>query len=272
MRFGKIVGPVVVAVLAACSPPSESSGASSTTQAANRPAARQIPSGVAQAQAGEVSSSQIDAIVVEIMNQQYGKGHREEGSCWNFKYRDGERDVDYCMEPAKPELVGPAGRTMYLRVSNRADAEGAFDATTPGLMGAFQIAIESDGQWRYIAKSSALPFGTLGYCGCDKAKFVRLGSDYYGWIFTSGGTWQGVTVSNHEVVAAHDGAFKDLSDVPEIREDDQNTIYSIEVVAEPEQGGVKSLKVVKAISGKVQDERLVPFDQARWEYRMPELF
>lgn len=271
MRFGKIVGPAVMATLTACSPPSESSGASSASQVATPQVAKEAHLSVSQAQAGKVASSQIDAIVVEIMNQQY-EDHNAEGNCWNFKYRDGEQDVDYCMAPAKPELVGQFGRTMYLRVSNRTDADGAFDATTPGLMGAFQVAIESNGQWRYVAKSSALPFGTLGYCGCDKAKFVQLGIDYYGWVFTSGGTWQGATVSNHEVVAPHEGIFKDLSDVPEIREDDQDSIYSIEVAAEPRQGGMKSLKVTKTMSGKVQAERLIPFDQARWEYRMPELF
>lgn len=272
MRFERIIGPVAVAVLAACSSPQSGSSEETpiTHAVASHPEAQ--VTAVSQEQERELTSSQIDAIVVEVMNQQYGNERSRDGKCWSFKYSDDGLDTDYCMEPRKPELVGPSNRAMYLLASNRSDDTDAFGAVTPGLMGAFQVAIEKDGSWRYVAKAPALPFGTMGYCGCDKAKFVSLGDDYYGWMFTSGGTWQGVTVSNHEIVAPHQGTFKDVSDVPEIREDDQDAIYSIEFGTDSGQAGVRPLKVIKAVSGKVQSERLVPFDEARWEYRMPETF
>jgi len=216
-----------------------------------------------------LSQNRIDTIVAEVMDQQYGTSRDPAGQCWEYTYSDGDVETDYCMQPAKADVIRTAkGVAIYLRASNTPNAEEGYEAVTPGLMGAFQVAVGGDGQWRYVAKSPALPFGTMGYCGCDKATFVRLGQELYGWMFTSGGTWQGVTVANYEIVAPRGDVFTDVSDVPEIREDDQTASYSVEVVDDG--SDIFPLKVTRMVSGHSDGERMVPFNRVAWAYRMPQ--
>lgn len=261
MRLEKLVDAIAVVAVVVCG--SSVAVASSTPQHAFSSASPNDVDPLAQ--------GRIDAIVAEIMDQQYGNARNAVGQCWEYTYGAPDAETDYCMQPAKAEVVPTRdGYGLYLRTSNKLDAGDAFDAVSPGLMGAFEVAIDRNGQWRYVAKSPALPFGTMGYCGCDKAKFVQLGSDYYGWMFSSGGTWQGITVANHEIVAPRGDAFEDVSEVPEIRESGQDVSYAVEVMAD--RGDIFPLKVIRIVSGRRDGEMIVPFDKVRWAYRMPESF
>lgn len=266
MRLVQILGPVAAVALAACA---ASPGAG--IDAGKNESTSDVAEAPPQADSSELAQSRIDAIVAEIMDQQYGKTLDEVGQCWEYTYSENGAEDDYCMQPAKADVVKTSsGYNLYLRASNNPETGEGYEAITPGLMGAFQVAVDRDGKWRYVAKSPALPFGTMGYCGCDKAAFVRLGSEYYGWMFTSGGTWQGITVANHEIVAPHGDMFADVSEVPEIKEDSPDVSYSIEVVAGS--GEIFPLKVIRVVSGHRDGERIVAFDKAHWAYRMPETF
>ena len=268
MRIARIVGAATLATLVGCT---ESQGVGGTGQSgsphAEKNGAKPAASGRVE---GELAQERIDAIVAEIMDQQYGNRRDVTNHCWEYAYSDGDAEDDYCMQPAKAEVVfAPSGPQIYLRVANRPDVEDGHEAITPGLMGAFQVAV-GNRSWQYVAKAPALPFGSAGYCGCDQAEFVRLGSEFYGWKFTSGGTWQGVTVSNHEIVAPHGDVFVDVSDVPAVQEEHQDVSYAIEV--RPDGGDIFPIKVTKSVSGKPDGERFVNFDKEKWLYRMPEMF
>ena len=56
-----------------------------------------------------------------------------------------------------------------------------------------------------------------------------VGSDHHAWVFSSGGTWQGVSAGWYHVLAPHVRRLVDLSGIPVIREDDQAHRYRIEL-------------------------------------------
>src|SRR5687768_16416150 len=96
-------------------------------------------------------------------------------------------------------------------------------------MGAFALKLMSSSTWVLAAASKDLDFGSVGNCGCESAKFVKLGRDYYGWMFVSGGVWQGVASLSHDLVAPHGKDFVDLSEIPMQTESDQDSEYRIEI-------------------------------------------
>lgn len=221
-----------------------------------------------------ISETRINEIVTEVMKEQYGGQGDVAMGCWNYRFEENGIETTYCMKPGAPEVVETtAGRNVYVPVSNTIESNSteSYGAVTPGLMGAFLLQVRNDGKWSYLARERGLAFGTMGYCGCDKAKFMRLGRDYYGWMFTSGGTWQGVTVSNHEIVAPRSGGFKDISDIPEVREAAPDVMYSVEI-APATVASIYALKVTKLVAEKPTSAKLVEFDPVTWAYQMPEKF
>lgn len=219
--------------------------------------------------------STVERIVAGLMEQHYGSQRDDEAGCTPYVWQDADVQIRYCMQAAAPEIV-PAGTShdLYLRTFNLPDAKAsdAYDAITPGLMGAFRVRVEPDGQWRVLDAARAMAFGTMGACGCEQAEFARLGPQRYGWMFTSGGTWQGITVTSHEIVAPRGGGFADLSAIPEIREDAQDTTYSIRVVEGQGEQVMWPLEVSKKVSGRALESRLVSVDPGTGIYRLPDGF
>lgn len=216
----------------------------------------------------------LDRIVAELMQQQYGAIRDEAIGCTHYVWTQGDEQMRYCMQAAAPQVVrAGTAHELYLRTFNSMDAAGidSYDAITPGLMGAFRVRIDPDGRWRVLEASRALAFGTMGSCGCDKAAFLKLGPQVYGWMFTSGGTWQGITVSNHEIVVPRNGGFVDVSAIPEIREQAQGVTYSVRVVEDAGQG-FWPLDVTRASDGGAPATRRVAFDHAAAVYRLPDGF
>jgi hypothetical protein len=211
-------------------------------------------------------------IVADVMRQQYPGGYDEKHGCWAFSRDSGDGRTEYCMRSRPPQWAGDEdAKSLYFIASSANDINDdlryAYGSVDAGLMGAFQVSIGPDGGWKLVAAEKAIDFGTAGACGCEVAKLVRLGRGYYGWMFTSGGMWQGIVVSNHEIVAPHNGGFKNLSAIPEIREEAQDVRYTVAVVDSDPEADVFPLKVEKLQSDRKAGERIVGFDRDKWAYQ-----
>jgi hypothetical protein len=130
--------------------------------------------------------------------------------------------------------VEEAGQSvLYVLASNvnRFDApDYQYAHADSGRAAAFAAAINRDGSLGdLIASGGGLAFGSNGNCGCEDAALVRLGAEKHAWHFVSGGVWQGIVVANHVLLARTGNAFVDVSEIPEVSEDDQSHRFSIAV-------------------------------------------
>lgn len=269
----------VIAVLAllaglqACDkPPSASEPANASPEAAAAAPPAETSASAAAPAPVAMSPAEIERIVAEAMGRQYPDGYDQQHNCWLVSRASGEEQTDYCMRPGPAQAVdGAAGKRLYFFAYAVADINDdlrfAYDAADSGLMGAFELSLAPGGAWSVVSAENAMDFGTAGVCGCQNAAFVKLGADYYGWTFVSGGMWQGVIVSNHEIVAPHAGKFKNLSAIPEIREEAQDVRYRIEVVGDDAAREIYPLRVTKIRADKKEGERVVEFDREKWMYR-----
>jgi hypothetical protein len=115
-----------------------------------------------------------------------------------------------------------------------------------------------------------MTFGTVGDCGCRDAKLEKLSNKGdYGWVFTSGGVWQGTVVSSYSIVTAVKNEFLDVSKIPQIREGDQDVRYEMTVQPDPSAAGLYPLKVVKTKAKAKVAEFTVPFDATKARYELP---
>lgn len=261
----------VAALTTACKPSApEAAIVASAPQAA---ASAAVPPATRPPAARTPDAAKADAarIVADVMREQYPDGYDEKHDCWSFSRKSADGETGYCMRSHPAQWAdGENGNSFYFIASSASDINDdlryAYGSVDPGLMGAFKVSVASDGGWTLESASKAMDFGTAGACGCEDARLVRLGRGYYGWMFTSGGMWQGVVVSNHEIVAPHDGSFKNLSAIPEIREEAQDVRYTVTVVDSDPDMDVFPLKVEKSASGKQAGERIVGFDRNKWAY------
>lgn len=227
------------------------------------------PAGAALAQAAGAPDA--SSVVKAVMEDQYGSNYDAKNTCWVFKHGDGQNDpATYCMRAAKPEIVdGKSGKVMYLQAVNVNAPGYDYDMPQPGLMGAFRVKLGGKQGWTYDGLNNALEFGTAGQCGCTNAKLVKLSNaGDYGWIFSSGGTWQGVTVANYAIVATVKGGMKNVSSLPQVRENAQDITYDV-TVKPGTAAGMYPVHVVKNKAKAKVDEFDVPFDAARSVYALP---
>jgi hypothetical protein len=255
-------------LIAACKPSVSETVASQAT-ASDASAPEIVSPAVKVPDAAAVDTARI---IADVMRQQYPGGYDDKHDCWTFSRKAGDSETEYCMrsQPAQWADGGDA-KSFYFIASSANDINDdlryAYGSVDSGLMGAFQVSIGSDGGWKLVAAEKAIGFGTAGACGCEDAKLVRLGRAYHGWMFVSGGMWQGIVVSNHEIVAPHNGGFKNLSAIPEIREEAQDVRYTVAVVDSDPEADVFPLNVEKLESDKKIGERVVGFDRDKWAYQ-----
>jgi hypothetical protein len=133
------------------------------------------------------------------------------------------------------------------------------------------------GNWQYLAFNSDLEFGTVGDCGCQDAHFVKLSNQgIYGWLFSSGGSWEGTVATFNNLVAPHKSTFTDISEIPEISATDQDTAYEVDVADDQRRVGMFPLRVSKmkgaSKPGKPQKVSaiLVNFDPKSFTYSLPD--
>ncbi|MEP6634418.1 MAG: lysozyme inhibitor LprI family protein [Luteimonas sp.] len=221
-----------------------------------------------------VSPVRAEEIVKEVMNQEYGDHFDAKLRCWAYTAELANGSFDYCMRPGLPKLVKAKGtEQLYFLAASRADINDgpnySYSQSDSGLMGAFQIEIESPVQWKLLAGSKDLDYGSAGNCGCQDAEFVKLGADYYGWKFASGGIWQGVASLTHNLVAPYKNEFKDISVMPRVREDDQSVEYRIKIDDTAPGDRVYPLLITRTKAGTTLERIRVNFDHQEWQYAFP---
>jgi hypothetical protein len=222
----------------------------------------------------EISDRRITEIVDAVMKEQYGDKFNTRYLCWEFSAESDRQTLNYCMKPGQAELVDTkTGKQVYIRADNvldiKDDPRYQYSQIDPGRMGAFNLRIANDGSWTYLAADKEMAFGTVGYCGCDQAKLVRLNNEgVHGWMFASGGVWQGIVVSHHSIVAPLNGVFGDLSAIPKIPEDEQAINYEIAVEATTGDGFFP-LQVTKFQSGEKLEQLIINFDTESSRYSLP---
>lgn len=227
--------------------------------------------------AAAASAPDLDAIVKAVMEDQYGKQYDAKHACWSFAYTTEQgNDLTYCMQPGKAERVDtPKGAQLFVRAANVVDMGGGasydYGQVDPGLMGAFQLSLDAKGGWTYLALDNAMEFGSIGQCGCAQARLVKLSNrGDYGWLFVSGGMWQGTVVANYSIVVPHKGGFADISRVPQIREGAQDVQYELKVLEDASANGLFPLLVTKTRDGAKVAETPVRFDPKAFAYRLPD--
>jgi hypothetical protein len=231
---------------------------------------------ITQAQTAAAPAPDVTATIKAVMDDQYGQTYDAKHGCWAYSYSGGEADAaDYCMRPGKPEVVDVGGsKILYFSASSATDIRDnpsyGYSQAQPGLMGAFKIRLGGKQGWTFVAMAPAMTFGSAGECGCRDAKLEKLSNKGdYGWVFTSGGVWQGTVVSNYSIVTAVKNEFLDVSKIPQIREADQDVRYDMTVQADPSAAGLYPLKVVKTKAKTKVAEFAVPFDAKKAIYELP---
>ena len=220
----------------------------------------------------------LEEIIKAAMNQQYGANYNAKYDCWNYVLESDDNSASYCMKPGEAHVMNVSGgKVIDFYAANRADISDNLDygygQVDSGLMGAFKLSVNAAGEWKYTAANKAMSFGSAGYCGCDKAELVKLSNEgLYGWMFSSGGVWQGIIVLDHEILAPNGDTFENISSIPEVREDTQDTKYEIKVVDTAAGKSVFPLLVTKLTSGKKDKELLINFDDKKRIYVLPENF
>lgn len=221
------------------------------------------------------SAPDLDAIVKAVMEDQYGKDYDARHGCWTYTHTTEQGDdLTYCMRPGKPELVQTAkGRQLFVRAASvydiRDDQRYRYSHVAPGLMGAFQLQLDARGGWTFLALDNELEFGSAGYCGCNDARFVKLSNQGdYGWLFASGGVWQGIVAAGYTLLLPRKGGFVDISRIPQVKEDEQGVEYALEVAPDQAGLGLFPLRVTRK-SGAGTETFTVNFEPKAGAYHLP---
>ena len=216
-----------------------------------------------------------DKLVTAAMSLRYLARHTQARDCW--LYMD-QRYGRYCVKPLRSQWVERSGiRQLYLLTAGEpitADdrSEDLPAHALPGLVGAFALVATADGAPKFLAATDAFMYGSFGDSGASTARLIQIGAgDYYGWIFSSGGTWQGISVGWHHILAPHGRRFVDLSAIPTMRESDQDHRYTISYDRASSAGRVYPLTVTKLAQprGAEVAHFLVPFNFRTWRYELP---
>jgi hypothetical protein len=277
MRLQKNLLPICVLLIAGCTEKAPSALATvDNDQQDPTTLEAESPNIVAGGKAS-LSGAQLDVIVQKVMTEQYGESYNSKHGCWDYAVDVSGDKTQYCMKPMATELVDTkSGKVLYFYAANKSDitddASYQYSAVDSGLMGAFKLSIDATANWKYLSINKAMDFGTMGSCGCGEAKFSRLGADDYGWMFTSGGMWQGVMVSTHEIVAPQADSFKNISRIPEVREEHQDTKYTIKLVETDANKKMFPLLVSKQKTGSAVESLTVEFDPTASVYALPSNF
>lgn len=255
----------IAAMLAGCEvPPAEQEGEqqSAVSGTASTPA----PQPVASATPGT-------EFVKQAMQRIYGSDYDAGNKCWRHAVESGGEDGEttYCMRPGEAHAV--EGGVVYLSAHNISDPDAdqpqyLYGMQDPGVFGAFKLQANQDGGLKdVLASSPAMTYGTAGSCGCEDAEFKKVGPASYAWIFTSGGTWQGQTVSAYSIVTDRSGEFRNVASIPHTVEGKQGVVYELKV-DDRGSGEMYPLAVTETRDGKKVREQQVAFDAVKGQYAL----
>lgn len=197
-------------------------------------------------------------------------GYDEANRCWRTERGEGDEATSYCMR-LLPEHVVQDGTTawIYLALASASDIHDhpdyLYSQVDTGVMDALKLRLAPDGKAEAVAKGLGLPFGSAGDCGCASAEFIQVGPRTHGWMFTSGGTWQGKTVASHSLVVPVAGVFKDVAAVPRFLEGDQSAETRL-TIAPTTHGDWYALRLSHWRNGKRLRETELVFDPVSGRY------
>lgn len=206
------------------------------------------------------------------MSARYVGGYLPSLACWIYTDPTYGR---YCVRPAQSAWIERSAlRQLYLltageplRADDRIDELPAH--ALPGLVGAFAVTQGSSGKAEFLAASDAFLFGSFGDAGARAARLTRIGApDTYAWIFSSGGTWQGITVGRYHILTPRGHRFVDLSTVPVVREGDQAHRYTLSYQTATSVGRIFPLTVTERTDpgGAEVAHFVLPFNYHTWQY------
>lgn len=217
----------------------------------------------------------VEQAVANTLRSHYPAGYDEANRCWRTTRGEGDDAAAYCMRPLPEHAIQDNGSTwIYLALASASDIReqpdylyGQVDA---GMMDAFKLRVGSDGTAEVVAKGLGLAFGSAGDCGCANAVFVQVGSRAHGWMFTSGGTWQGTTVASHALVAPVGDTFKDVVALPRFVEGDQSIEQRVAILPPAADSDADAewypLRLSRWRAGTQMDEARLEFDAASSRY------
>lgn len=219
-----------------------------------------------------------DSVIREIMADQYHGAYDATHKCWAHSYRNENAELtQYCMRPLKSQVVEEKGvSTLYVLAVNATDINDnpdyGYSQADSGLMGVFKVSLGGTQGWIYKALDREMAVGFAGQCGCSDIQLVQLNNaGEHAWLFTSGGTWQGVTNASFSLLMPVKSDFKNLSRIPQTQgEENPGVSYQISVKADDTAKGLFPLHVIKLNGEQKVDEFDVPFDSAKAVYALPE--
>jgi hypothetical protein len=217
----------------------------------------------------EMSPQDLERLARGVLAERYGEAARDETlDCWRDEAEGG---VPYCMRLTQVARVEEAGQSvLYVLASNinRFDApDYQYAHADSGRAAAFTVTIDPDGSLGdLIASGNGFAFGSNGNCGCEDARMVRLGAERHAWHFVSGGIWQGIVVTNHVLLARTGDGFVDVSEIPEVSEDDQ--LHRISIAVDEGDSGREQFPIIVTKRAGVEAVAADPSSEgeevARW--------
>ncbi len=219
----------------------------------------------------ELSAEQLQAIVTGLLRKGYGENAFDAASgCWKHSFETSNDELDYCMKPGTPEVVvTPSGRQVYLQTHSDPKA-GTYALVDPGLRGLFAASVSASGEWQPLAQSPAIDQGQAGDCGCADAKLQQVGPERFGWLSTSGGTWQGVTVSHYDLYVPVGASFQNVSRIA--RSTESAPGETVDIAIDNTGTPVDGMFPIKATrsGGKNPGTSLIAFDPGQKLYPWPQ--
>jgi len=225
-----VLAAALAGLAAGCSADPAPQAADQSLQGAEPPSP--LTSAPMDATSVQLSQLDLERLAKDVLAERYGDSARDEAlDCWRD---EGADEPAYCMRLSQVRRVEEAGRSvLYVLASNinRFDVpDYQYGHADSGRAAAFAASINADGSLGDpLASGAGFSFGSNGNCGCADAALVRLGADKHAWQFVSGGIWQGIVVANHVLLARTGDGFVDVSEIPEVSEDDQSHRISIAV-------------------------------------------
>jgi hypothetical protein len=223
---------------------------------------QQVFAATAQATANEaVGTFDAPEIVDRIMRAEYGP--LDASAC--HRYVDDSTGLQYCMRVDLDDIHVVGERSLFF-MAHSDPTTGDYASVDPGVMATYEVLLK-DGREEIVAKNKAMTIGAAGSCQCEQAQFLEMGPhSRFGWLFTYGGTWQGTASYTYAIIAPVGSEFRNISEIPQIEEDQQQVTYSISVTPSLQSEGLYPLDISKSLDGKRVQRMKVEYDPIRRTY------
>lgn len=224
----------------------------------------------------KILGNDIETLVRSVMNAQYGDRFNKTFGCWEYTHQVKSASIKYCVKPFESTMIHADGeeRLYFYAKSIVPDNDhervfGDFSQIDEGLLGVFILNKQASGQWDYLAKSKEIYSGSWGNCCSSPITLVKLSNaDDYAWLYTSGGSWGGVFVSNFSLLLPKNGEIVDISKLPEVTEGQQDYVNKLAIESNDTKVGfypIRLTKVEEETKKEISSE-LIQFNEKTFYY------